>query len=147
MSWLRRLERDRDNLRAALDWAFDNGDARDDAAALRFAGELVWFCLMRGHLREGVGWVRRAVGAAGPDTPAALTRLLADSGLTPDSSLFREVLFSTLVPSEKPGVFRIIIDTLYPHGKRIELFAREAVEGWTAWGNEVELADVVEETA
>jgi N6-adenosine-specific RNA methylase IME4 len=42
--------------------------------------------------------------------------------------------------SEKPGVFRIIIDTLYPHGKRIELFARETVEGWDAWGNEVERA-------
>lgn len=42
--------------------------------------------------------------------------------------------------SEKPGVFRIIIDTLYPQGKRLELFAREAVEGWTVWGNEVEAA-------
>jgi N6-adenosine-specific RNA methylase IME4 len=40
--------------------------------------------------------------------------------------------------SEKPGVFRIIIDTLYPHGKRVELFARETVKGWTSWGNEVE---------
>lgn len=40
--------------------------------------------------------------------------------------------------SEKPGVFRIIIDTLYPYGKRVELFARERVEGWDAWGNEVE---------
>jgi len=39
--------------------------------------------------------------------------------------------------SEKPGVFRIIIDTLYPHGKRLELFARERVEGWAVWGNEV----------
>jgi len=39
--------------------------------------------------------------------------------------------------TEKPSVFRIIIDTLYPHGKRVELFARETVDGWTAWGNEV----------
>lgn len=41
--------------------------------------------------------------------------------------------------SEKPGVFRIIIDTLYPHGRRVELFAREHVEGWEPWGNEVEV--------
>lgn len=39
--------------------------------------------------------------------------------------------------SEKPAEFRRIIDTLYPHGKRVELFAREQVDGWTAWGNEI----------
>jgi len=40
--------------------------------------------------------------------------------------------------SEKPQEFRKIIDTLYPHGRRIELFAREKFEGWDTWGNEVE---------
>ena len=40
------------------------------------------------------------------------------------------------VHSEKPEQFRNIIDTLYPHGNRIELFARKAVDGWTSWGNE-----------
>lgn len=39
--------------------------------------------------------------------------------------------------SEKPEEFRQIIDTLYTHGKKIELFARKEVEGWKAWGNEV----------
>jgi N6-adenosine-specific RNA methylase IME4 len=38
--------------------------------------------------------------------------------------------------SEKPAEFRAIIDTLYPHGKRIELFARSEADGWDAWGNE-----------
>ena len=38
--------------------------------------------------------------------------------------------------SEKPEEFRAIIDTLYTHGKRIELFARRQVDGWDAWGNE-----------
>jgi N6-adenosine-specific RNA methylase IME4 len=38
--------------------------------------------------------------------------------------------------SEKPEEFRKIIDTLYPNGKRIELFARARAEGWDAWGNE-----------
>jgi len=40
--------------------------------------------------------------------------------------------------SEKPEQFREIIDTLYPHGKRIELFARTQVDNWDAWGNEPE---------
>ena len=40
--------------------------------------------------------------------------------------------------SEKPEKFREIIDTLYPHGRRIELFARKkASERWDIWGNEV----------
>lgn len=39
--------------------------------------------------------------------------------------------------SEKPQEFREIINKLYPHGPRIELFARESVQGWEAWGNEL----------
>ena len=38
--------------------------------------------------------------------------------------------------SEKPKDFRDMIETLYPTGKRLELFARETVKGWEAWGNE-----------
>lgn len=38
--------------------------------------------------------------------------------------------------SEKPNEFRHIIDTLYPYGKRIELFARAASKGWDRYGNE-----------
>ena len=45
--------------------------------------------------------------------------------------------------SEKPEAFREIIDTLYPHGPRIELFARKSVKGWAAFGNQVEALDGV----
>ncbi len=39
--------------------------------------------------------------------------------------------------SEKPEHFRQLIDRLYPHGRRIELFRRGDVpEGWDTWGNE-----------
>jgi N6-adenosine-specific RNA methylase IME4 len=38
--------------------------------------------------------------------------------------------------SQKPEEFRKIIDTLYPRGKRLELFARRAAENWDVWGNE-----------
>lgn len=38
--------------------------------------------------------------------------------------------------SEKPNEFRSIIETLYDHGKKIELFAREAAHEWARWGNE-----------
>jgi N6-adenosine-specific RNA methylase IME4 len=39
--------------------------------------------------------------------------------------------------SVKPEEFRQIIDTLYPHGKRLELFGRKHVEGWTVYGNQL----------
>jgi N6-adenosine-specific RNA methylase IME4 len=38
--------------------------------------------------------------------------------------------------STKPDEFRTIIDTLYPHGKRIELFARRTAKGWDTYGND-----------
>jgi N6-adenosine-specific RNA methylase IME4 len=38
--------------------------------------------------------------------------------------------------STKPEHFRTLIDSMYPHGKRIELFARKATEGWDVYGNE-----------
>jgi N6-adenosine-specific RNA methylase IME4 len=37
--------------------------------------------------------------------------------------------------SRKPKEFREMIDTLYPVGERLEMFAREAPEGWDVWGN------------
>jgi len=39
--------------------------------------------------------------------------------------------------SKKPETFRTMIDTLYPEGPRIELFARDTHEGWEAYGNEL----------
>lgn len=38
--------------------------------------------------------------------------------------------------SVKPDEFRHIIETLYPHGRRIELFARRQAPGWEVYGNE-----------
>lgn len=42
--------------------------------------------------------------------------------------------------STKPATFRTIIETLYPHGKRLELFARTTAPGWDVFGNEVEVS-------
>jgi len=39
--------------------------------------------------------------------------------------------------SEKPEYFRQLIETLYPSGNRVELFARKHPPGWAAWGNQV----------
>lgn len=60
------------------------------------------------------------------------------SYLPQDKKLFDSVqtIERTAEHSEKPEGFRAIIDTLYPEGNRIELFARKEVEGWETWGNE-----------
>jgi N6-adenosine-specific RNA methylase IME4 len=40
--------------------------------------------------------------------------------------------------SKKPDAVRDLITALFPEARKIELFAREKVAGWDAWGNEVE---------
>ncbi len=40
--------------------------------------------------------------------------------------------------SEKPEEFRQMIDKLYTHGRRIELFARGQHDGWDVWGQDAE---------
>ena len=52
---LARLDRERDNLRAALHWALE---ARDAETGLRVAAALFWFWLHRGHWNEGRGWFK-----------------------------------------------------------------------------------------
>ena len=38
--------------------------------------------------------------------------------------------------SAKPDFFREMIDEMYPHGPRVELFSRSPADGWAAFGNE-----------
>jgi len=39
--------------------------------------------------------------------------------------------------SEKPSEFRAIIETLYEHGKKLELFARQPADNWSVYGNQL----------
>ncbi len=58
--WVRRLDQENDNLRAALEW----GLANEPKQALRLAGKLWWYWQTRGYLTEGRTWIRRALDAA-----------------------------------------------------------------------------------
>ena len=48
------------------------------------------------------------------------------------------IMSSVLDHSHKPAIVRERIVELFGDLPRIELFARRKVEGWDAWGNEVE---------
>lgn len=58
----------------------------------------------------------------------------------PDTNKLLDSVISverTAVHSQKPEQFRQLIDTLYPKGPRLELFARTSTDHWHAWGNEI----------
>jgi predicted ATPase len=69
VAWLNRLEREHDNLRAALDWSVERGQAGDTGAteqALRLGAALWQFWAARGHLREGRRSLGRILGLPPP---------------------------------------------------------------------------------
>jgi predicted ATPase/class 3 adenylate cyclase len=74
--WLRRLDLERDNLRAALDFFWQRGDHE---RLLRLAGALAWSFYLRGSVSEGRLWIERALAAtpeAAEPTPALVGVLL-----------------------------------------------------------------------
>jgi DNA-binding CsgD family transcriptional regulator len=66
-AWYFRLERERDNLRAALRWLLDQDGpdaAAEREAGLRLAGALGWFWFLRGYHAEGLRWLEEALARA-----------------------------------------------------------------------------------
>jgi predicted ATPase/DNA-binding XRE family transcriptional regulator len=68
LQWIRRLEREHDNLRAALAWSVrrahvPGGDERP-VLGLRLAAALVTLWHVRGHWREGRRWLNEALAMA-----------------------------------------------------------------------------------
>ena len=61
-----RIDREQDNVRAALAWLLDRGDAE---AAQTLVAEMARFWVVLGAIGEGRGWLDRAVALAGASAP------------------------------------------------------------------------------
>ena len=107
-AWVARLEREHDNLRAALIWAREQ---RNGAGALRLAGALCRFWQMRGYLGEGRSHLDAALAQEpAPSVPsAARARALNGAGTLADSQ--GEYGRAAALHEEALDVHRILGDT------------------------------------
>jgi len=76
-SWLARLDSEHDNLRAALTFGIEEPDA---GIALRLAGALTLFWRLRGHFREGRGWLEAALAHPGDGDTRVRAKVLWGGG-------------------------------------------------------------------
>jgi predicted ATPase/transcriptional regulator with XRE-family HTH domain len=76
--WLACLEREHDNLRAALRWACEREAGEQ---GLRLAGALGRFWYTRGYVSEGRSWLEAALTAAGPGPSASRAKALYGAGM------------------------------------------------------------------
>jgi ATP/maltotriose-dependent transcriptional regulator MalT len=83
--WLERLEREHDNLRAAMQWSLEQGETRGDGQrmemALRMGGALRWFWMVRGHYSEGRTFLERALVGSESTVPSVRAKALCAAAL------------------------------------------------------------------
>jgi predicted ATPase len=68
-TWTRRLERDHDNFRSALNWVRESGEAE---LGLRLGAALREFWRLGGHFRAGVRWLEELLALPGAAAPTLL---------------------------------------------------------------------------
>jgi non-specific serine/threonine protein kinase len=80
ISWLAALEREHDNLRAALEWCLARPNEVE--AGLRLAGALYWFWYLHSYLGEGRRWLDAVLARVEASSVSApLAKTLAGAGL------------------------------------------------------------------
>jgi len=113
--WLQRLDREYDNLRAALRWARDSGEQE---GGLRLAAALWRFWYVRGRQSEGRQWLEDLLGVRGggdagstgsASTPARARALYGASVLAAEQGDYRR---AKALSTESGALFEQFDDTL-----------------------------------
>jgi tetratricopeptide (TPR) repeat protein len=78
VEWLDRIEIEQDNLRAALHWAHEQADPRDE---LLLVGALSYFWSTRGHISEGSRWIRGVLDRSTGLRTSDRAKVLSGAGL------------------------------------------------------------------
>ncbi len=126
--WLDRLERDIDNLRAALHWSLESAGEEEmpqrEETALRLAGALVRFWMMRNSHLEGHPWLERAL--AKKAHVSASVRVKALSGAAWYAFLDGEVEQAERLGKECLQVYQQVRETMETRDAASSLF-------WLGW--------------
>jgi predicted ATPase/tetratricopeptide (TPR) repeat protein len=115
-AWLDRLEDEHDNLRAALRWAREQGDAR---IGLRLAVALEQFWELRGYLSEGARWLAELLAIASDEEPelrAAALRIAGNRTFAFDISSAAELTEQSLALYRQLADERGAAEALYQRG-------------------------------
>lgn len=75
--WVEQLDGEHDNLREALSWVLESGEAD---LGLRFGGALWRFWFTQGHLSEGRGWMEQILARGEPSPTMARVKALEGMG-------------------------------------------------------------------
>ena len=126
--WADRLERDRYNLRAALEWLHDSGRVED---AMAMAGALRWFWVIKREVSDGTEWLERTLAHREGVDPEILARALNGAGLLASRRLAFDEAHSHLI--EALDIYRDLGDRVGEARQTYQLMA-------TAW-----LRDDIEE--
>lgn len=150
-TWLDQIERDHDNIRAALKWLI----AHDNAGALRLAAALREFWYIRGYFSEGRSWLAQVLALASPPNPARAGALLAAGQLAQNQgeyAIAQEMLAESIAlfrqfndPGGCAEALRELGWVLYNMHKRDETISRfeESLHLFRAIGDQAKIATVL----
>jgi predicted ATPase/class 3 adenylate cyclase len=105
-AWLEQLEREHDNLRAALGWSLEHGAPE---TAVRLCGALGYFWVRRGHWNEGRRWLGRALNASEAVPLGLHAQLLKWAGFV--ARMQGEYMEASALLEESLSLFREVGDT------------------------------------
>jgi len=80
MRWSNLLEREQDNLRAALSWSLEQAEDSRRETAVRLTGALAHFSFIRWSVSEGRAWLGRALANSEGVSPSVRAKALNSAG-------------------------------------------------------------------